>query len=57
LKFLSKICKNFQFFAKNLRLFNIQNRFLCPKNPFFPNFALKKNGQKRKFFKNDFFNL
>jgi len=47
--------RNLTKFAKNLRLFNIQNRFLCPKTPFSPNFALKKIGQTRKFSKIDFF--
>jgi hypothetical protein len=49
--------QNLTKFAKNLRLFNIQNRFLCPKPPFSPNFAQKKIGQTRKFFKIDFLNL
>jgi len=53
----SKSRKNFSFFAKNLRLFNIQNRFLCPKPPFSLNFVEKNFEKMRKFSKNDFFNL
>jgi len=49
----SKTYQNFHFFAKNLRLFNIQNRFLCPKTPFSPKIALKKIGQTRKFLISD----